>query len=183
MNKASTVHITTELGTDLSFSIRNRIPGYFVGQANKAGAIGSASFEVYVAPNEDTMNGVLYLDASFGYLGLVKSPIRIQFKDGRLISAVSDDDGADKLLDYIKSFNDEKMFKPGEFGIGLNRLSKCRGICYIEDESVYSTFHIGMGRNISLGGKQKAAGHFDIVTNRPTIYADNNLIMKDGELI
>ena len=75
------------------------------------------------------------------------------------------------------------MYKPGELGIGLNKLSKCRGVCYIEDESVYSTFHIGLGRNITLGGKQEAAGHFDIVTHKPTIYADNKAIMKNGKII
>ena len=75
------------------------------------------------------------------------------------------------------------MFKPGELGIGLNRISRTRGISYIEDESAYHTFHIGMGRNIGLGGKQEAAGHFDIVTNDPTIEAGNKLIMKDGELV
>lgn len=178
-----TIHVTTELGTNLSFSIKDRIPGYFNGCAKNPGEITSASFEVYVAPLENSMNGVLYLDGSYGYLGTVKNPIKIEFKNGKIISAESNDDGASKLMVYIKSFNDSKMFKPGEFGIGLNRKSKCRGICYIEDESTYSTFHIGMGRNITLGGKQKAAGHFDIVTHKPTIKADKTIIMKNGELV
>ena len=178
-----TIHVTTKLGTDLTFSIKDRIPGYFNGCATKPGQIGSASFEAYIAPLENSMNGVLYLDGSFGYLGTVKKPIKIEFVNGKLVNAESEDDGAKKLLDYIKSFNDEKMYKPGEFGIGLNRKSKCRGICYIEDESTYSTFHIGMGRNITLGGKQKAAGHFDIVTHKPTIEAGKTTIMKNGELI
>ena len=75
------------------------------------------------------------------------------------------------------------MWMNGEFGIGLNALSKCRGISYIEDESTYGTFHIGMGRNISLGGVQHAKGHFDIVTHNPTIWADGDCIMKDGEVV
>ena len=106
-----------------------------------------------------------------------------EFKNGKLVEATSEDEGANKLLEYIKTFHDDKMFKPGEFGIGLNKKSKCRGICYIEDESVYSTFHIGMGRNITLGGEQMAAGHFDIITHKPTIYADETIIMKDGEIV
>lgn len=39
-----------------------------------------------------------------------------------------------------------------------------------------------MGRNIALGGVQTAAGHFDIVTNKPNIYVDDMLIMKQGEI-
>lgn len=177
-----TIHITTKLGTDLSFSVKDRKAGAFVGEVKKREK-GSSSFEFYVAPIEDSMNGTLYLDASYGYIGLVKNPIKIEFKNGTMVSALSQDDSAKKLLDYIKTFNDKTMYKPGEFGIGLNRKSKCRGVCYIEDESVYSTFHIGMGRNLSLGGKQIAKGHFDIVTHKPNIYFDDKLIMKEGELL
>lgn len=181
LNNAETIHVTTKLGTDLTLSIKDRIAGAFTGEIEK-GNKGSASLEVYVAPIETTTNGVLYLDGSFGYIGTVKSPIKVEFKDGVLIKATSKDDGAKTLLDYIKRFNDETMFKPGEFGIGLNRKANCTGACYIEDESTYSTFHIGMGRNISLGGKQNAKGHFDIVTHKPTIYADDKLIMLDGQI-
>ena len=182
LNGAKSLHVTTALGTDLHLSIEGRKAGCFTGVVPKKSK-GSASFEVYIAPIEDSCNGTLYLDGSFGYIGTVKSPIKVQFRDGVMVSAESKDDGATTLTDYIKSFKDETMFKPGEFGIGLNKKSKCRGICYIEDESVYSTFHIGMGRNLSLGGKQVANGHFDIVTFKPTIYADEKLIMKDGEIV
>ena len=182
MSNGQNIRVTTKLGTDLSFSIKGRVPGSFCGNATKSKQVTSASFEVYVAPVEDSMNGILYLDASLGYEGLVNKPIVCEFKDGELVLAKSEDDGADRLIKYIESFNDKTMYKPGEFGIGLNKLSKIRGICYIEDESVYSTFHIGMGRNIALGGIQKAAGHFDIVTNKPNIYVDDMLIMKEGEI-
>ena len=182
LKDADKIRVTTKLGTDLNFSMKGRIPGSFYGQAKHSKQITSASFEVYVAPIEDSMNGVLYLDASLGYIGKVDSPIKIEFKDGSLISATSKDDGADKLINYIESFNDKTMYKPGEFGIGLNKMSKVRGVCYIEDESVYSTFHIGMGRNIALGGIQEAAGHFDIVTYKPNIYVDDLIIMKEGEI-
>lgn len=182
MKNSKQIRVTTSLGTDLTLSIKDRKASSFTGKIKKKQK-GSASFEVYVAPQEDSCNGTLYLDGSYGYIGLVKSPIKIEFKKGKLISATSKDSGANKLLDYIKSFKDELMFKPGEFGIGLNKKAKCRGICYIEDESTYGTFHIGMGRNLSLGGKQAAKGHFDIVTHKPTIYADNKLIMKNGVIV
>ena len=78
----------------------------------------------------------------------------------------------------MDSFEDPRIYVAGEFGIGLNTLSQCLGNCYIEDESTFSTFHIGMGRNLALGGIQDAAGHFDLVFHRPTIYADQTLIME-----
>ena len=183
MKDTKTIHVTTKKGTDLYFDIEGRNPGYFNGRAGRKGLIGSSSFEVFVAPNEGKTRGVLYLDGSFGYIGLVENTVKIVFENGRIVFAHSKGNDATKLMNYIKSFNSENMFKPGEFGIGLNRISKTRGVSYIEDESAFHTFHIGMGRNIGLGGKQEAAGHFDIVTHNPTITADKHLIMKEGELV
>ncbi len=182
MKDAKKIHVTTKKGTDLFFDIDKRKPGYFNGRAARKGLIGSSSFEVFVAPNEDKTQGVLYLDASFGYIGLVENTVKIIFENGKIVSAESEGSDAEKLMNYINSFNSGNMYKAGELGIGLNRLSKTRGVSYIEDESAYHTFHIGMGRNIGLGGKQEAAGHFDIVTNDPTITADGRIIMKDGEI-
>ena len=183
MKGSRKIHVTTRKGTDLSFDIEGRNPGYFNGKAARKGLIGSSSFEVFVAPNEDKTEGVLYLDASFGYLGLVENTVKIIFKDGKIVNARSKGNDAYKLMNYIDSFNSENMYKAGELGIGLNRISKTRGVSYIEDESAFHVFHIGMGRNKGLGGKQDAAGHFDIVTNDPTITADGKPIMVDGEIV
>ena len=183
MKNGKLVHITTAKGTDLYFDIEGRKPGYFNGKADRKGLIGSSSFEVFVAPNEDETRGVLYLDASFGYIGLVENTVKIVFENGRIKSAHSKGNDATRLMNYIESFNSQNMYKPGELGIGLNRISKTRGVSYIEDESAFHTFHIGMGRNFGLGGKQDAAGHFDIVTNNPTISVDGKTIMKDGEIV
>ena len=182
LRKTKRVHITTDLGTDLTFWIEGRKPGLYNGMTNKPGQISSSSFEVYVAPIENNTEGTLILDGSLGYIGTVEKPIHIEFHRGKLI-ILDDHKDAVRLKRYIDSFEDETMWINGELGIGLNALSKCRGVSYIEDESTYGTFHIGMGRNITLGGQQQAAGHFDIVAHKPTITADNICIMKDGIIV
>jgi len=52
-----------------------------------------------------------------------------------------------------------------------------------EIESAYGTCHLGFGRNIALGGNYEANGHFDVVMLKPTIYADNRMIMEDGVMV
>ena len=64
---------------------------------------------------------------------------------------------------YMEDYQDPRIYIAGELGIGLNSCSQCLGNCYIEDESAYGTFHVGLGRNIALGGIQNAKGHFDLV--------------------
>ena len=181
LNPAEEIRVTTALGTDLTFRKRGRTGGCYCGQAEHRGIVSSASFEVYIPIEERETEGRLVLDGSLGYLGLVSAPLEISFRKGRLSADEASPDGA-KLLRYMRGFRSANMFQAAEFGIGLNSVSRCRGVSYIEDESTYHTFHIGMGRNITLGGVQEAAGHFDIVTHRPTITADGTLIMKDGDV-
>ena len=181
LNRADAIRITTERGTDLRFFKRGRKGGVYCGVAAHRGAIGSASFEVYIPIEEHETEGRMILDGSLGYLGLVESPIEVTFSRGRLQTDRSTPDGA-RLLSYIEHFGCENLYQAAELGIGLNALSRCRGVSYIEDESAYQTFHIGLGRNLTLGGQQDAAGHFDIVAHCPTLEADGVVLMRDGHL-
>lgn len=179
LRRAEHVHVTTALGTDLHFSKRGRTPGLFNGLTDSPGKAGSSSFEIYVGIEETETNGRAIVDGSLGYLGRPTVPIPLLFRAGRLTEIGGA--GGEALRRYMNSFGDPGIYVAGELGIGLNRLSRCAGNCYIEDESTFTTFHIGMGRNISLGGVHDAAGHFDFVFHLPTIYADDTLIMRDGQ--
>ena len=154
----SHVHITTPSGTDLTLSVRDRNPGMFNGITATHGACGSASFELFVPPQERETNGIVVLDGSMGYIGLVTEPLRLVFRDGVLAEIPASPSGK-RLRDFLESFQDPRMYRVAELGIGLNQFAKCRGASYIEDESSYGTFHLGFGRNLSLGGTQDAPGH------------------------
>jgi len=182
LNKANDIHITTKLGTDLYLTKNNRTAKYFCGECNRKSTIASSSFEVFLAPNEGKAQGSIVMDGAVGYIGKINSQTKLTVKDGFIIDIQETKDGL-RLKEFMDSFNDTNIYSIGELGIGLNQKSKCDGICYIEDESTYSTFHIGMGRNFSLGGKQDAKGHFDIIVHKPNIYADDKLIMENGLLV
>lgn len=179
LRREASLHVTTALGTDLTFSIKGRTPGVFRGVASRPGICASASFEVFIPPVETETNGVLVLDGSMGYIGLVSRPLTLTFRNGYLVDIPDDPDGR-RLRRFMEEFHDPEMYCASEFGIGLNQLALCRGASYIEDESAYGTFHIGFGRNLALGGTHNAAGHFDVVTHRPTITAGRTVIMRDG---
>ena len=178
LRRAQRVRVTTALGTDLVFGKRGRDPGLFTGLADRPGKAGSSSFEIYIGIEESVTSGRAVVDGSLGYLGRPDAPIPLVFRNGRLVD-ISGEAG-EKLRRYVNSFEDLGIYVAGELGIGLNKISRCEGNCYIEDESAFTTFHIGMGRNLALGGVHDAAGHFDLVFKFPTIYADDTLIMRDG---
>ncbi len=179
---STVINVTTSLGTDINFYKRNRKPGFFNGVVKDGKGYSSASIEVYVPIEETKTEGILILDGSYGYIGKVENPVRIDFSKGR-IQYIEKSKCGNILSDYIELYNDTEMYVASEFGIGLNTFSKCVGSCYIEDESAYGTFHIGLGRNLALGGVHEATGHFDLVTLEPDIYVDNRKIMENGKII
>lgn len=179
LRKSNHIHVTTALGTDLHFDITDRFPGIFHGSLWEPGKCSSSSFEIYIPPIEFKTTGCLILDGSMGYIGLVDQPLEIIFENG-YIKHIDDTPDGRRLKKYIESFQDLEMYCAAEFGIGLNTISQCRGVSYIEDESTYGTFHIGFGRNLALGGCHNAAGHFDLVTHNPTIVVGDKVIMKNG---
>lgn len=178
---ASKVNIKTSLGTDLQLSIKGRKAGFFNGCCRDGNGLSSASVEVYTSIVENSTQGTFVLDGSMGYIGIVKSPVAIRLCGGK-ITEIENNESGRRLKEYIRRFQDARMYTASEFGIGLNTYSRCLGRCYIEDESAYGTFHIGFGRNIALGGVQDAVGHFDLVAHNADIYVDNQMVMDQGKI-
>lgn len=179
---SSMLHITTNIGTDIRVYKRDRMPGFFNGVAKDGNGFSSASFEIYVPIEETETEGEMIVDGSLGYIGRPEEPIKVKFSKGNIVEIEQNPSG-DRLKKYIDEYNDSNMYVSSELGIGLNSYAKCEGNCYIEDESAYGTFHIGLGRNIALGGTHEANGHFDLVSLKPDIYADNRKIMHQGRII
>lgn len=176
------VHVTTPAGTDLTCAKEGRNPGFFNGVLKDGKGYSSASIEVYVPIEETKTEGIMVLDGSLGYIGRAEEPTRIVFREGRIVEIEKTPTGK-RLIEYMEDYRDPRIYIGGELGIGLNSYSQCLGNCYIEDESAYGTFHIGLGRNIALGGVQNANGHFDLVCHEPSIYTDNRQIMQQGKII
>lgn len=182
LHYCSVIHVTTPAGTDLKVYKHGREPGFFNGVVKDGKGFSSASIEVYVPIEETKTEGIMVVDGSLGYIGRPTEPTRIVFSKGKIVD-IEDTPTGIRLRQYMEEFNDPGIYVGGELGIGLNSYSKCEGNCYIEDESAYGTFHIGVGRNIGLGGVREANGHFDLVCLEPDIYTDNRKIMDQGKII
>ena len=176
------VHVYDEKGTDLAFDIDKRRVGIEVGtledcfSSGKECEVDVPSGEVYVAPIETSANGVLTVEEFRGYS--IQNLI-LRFKEGKII-----DFKAEKGYDVFRGLLDKAegdKDRIAEFGIGINYGMSRTGY-RIYDEKALGTAHIAIGNNVHLGGENKASIHWDFVLYKPSIEADNVLIMKKGML-
>lgn len=178
-DRASSLKVTSSLGTDITLDISGRFGIADTGILTEKCAFGNLpAGESMIAPVEDKGNGTLVVDGVIGHLGVLETPITLEIENGKIIS-IQGDDG--KLQEFLNNFN-ANVDKIAEFGVGTNKLTKLCGnpLC---DEKVFSTVHFGFGNNLFMGGQQDCNMHFDMIINNPTVYLDDKCIIKDGKHI
>jgi leucyl aminopeptidase (aminopeptidase T) len=183
LNGRKMIHITDLNGTDLSFSIENRRVSIEVGTLEECFSTGNEceveipAGEVYVAPLENSAYGTLVTDEvrDFNIRRL-----QMNFEKGRIIR-FNAEKGKASFQNLLEKAQGDKD-RIAEFGVGINYGMKPVGI-RICDEKALGTVHIAIGNNTHLGGINEASIHMDFILYKPTIKADNTLIMKEGHVI
>jgi aminopeptidase len=197
LDKAVSVHVSSEKGTDLTIGLRNRMAESDDGDFRRPGTGGNLpAGEVYISPELGSSQGTIAFDGSIslekGDL-IIKNPIIARVKDNFVTSLEGGEEarileatlqsGRDNALAMVKSgkldpiAGDEYAKNArnlGELGIGLNRKAEIVGNM-LEDEKVYSTCHIAIGANYD--DDAKAMIHLDGLIKFPTIIAR----MGDGK--
>jgi leucyl aminopeptidase (aminopeptidase T) len=182
LEKGKFVRITAPAGTNISFSIEGRTAYASKGLFHQKGESGNLpTGETYLAPVEGTTNGILVVDGSMAGLGLIKNAnIKIQIENG-YATKITGGTLAKKLKKQLDSVGKE-AYNIAEFGIGTNDSAKLSGIL-LEDEKVMGTIHIALGNNVSMGGSVNVPIHLDGVVKKPTVWLDDELLIKNGKLL
>jgi leucyl aminopeptidase (aminopeptidase T) len=170
------VNIQTKLGTDLTVSTEGRHWYKDTGICHKKGEfMNLPAGEVFIAPKEKTALGKLIIDGAFWEK--LENPVEIDVKDGfaRRIS------GTKEIAKQVSKRGKEGR-NIAEVGIGMNPKAKIIGNV-LEDEKVMGTVHVALGDNSTFGGRVKAGIHVDGIIKKPTMIADDKVIMEDGELM
>lgn len=178
---ASEVHVTSDKGTDITFSVDGcsafSLDGYF---HENYGFATLPPGESPTHPAEGTANGTIVIDVSMDNLGQLSEPITLEIEDG-FVTDVNGGEQADELRTLIKE-SDENAGNLAEFAIGTNPKAKLIGNL-AEDKKRAGTVHFAIGDNESLGGSLKSEIHLDGVVRTPTVYLDDQVVVDDGELV
>lgn len=186
LRNAERLRITTKEGTDLLLGVSERIfsDDVYVTPGNMCNL---PCGEIYCAPEETEANGVVVVNASIGDIGLLKQPLKISIKNGKVANFDSEDKNLINKITELTEI-DEDAKKIGELGIGVNPKARIKGNM-LEDEKAIGTAHIALGNNEDFpGGQNKSKIHRDYLFYKPTIeafYKDkkNKIIVKDGEFL
>ena len=176
------VHVTSPEGTDIEFSLEGCKFGLVYDGICRQG-----EFDAVPAGTVGTLpspgNGVVVIDGSLDDYGLVRSPIKLSIKDGKITGIGGDGPEAvwlNKVMKKQLDAGDKNATHWAEFVIGLNpRAQVCGSV--IEDERHLGAVSVGWGRDTHLGGTFEGTYHGDATLLNPTIAIDNIVIMKDGE--
>ncbi len=167
-------------GTDLRFSIKG-IPAVICG-----GDRNIPDGEVFSCPVRDSVEGHVTFNAPSIYQGIAFDGIRLDFKDGKIVDATSNEtQKLNKILD-----SDPGARYVGEFSLGFNPrvFQPMRDILF--DEKIAGSFHLTPGQAYEEADNgNRSQVHWDMVSiQRPDygggeIYFDGKLVRKDGRFV
>lgn len=177
LNKTSKLRIVGEK-TDITFSTTGRKWISCCGLNNYPDG------EVFTSPVEDSANGEIYFDFPAIYRGNESHKIHLKLENGKVVEAK-----AEKGEDFLNSMldMDEGARFVGEIAIGTNEMVQDVTGNILFDEKIGGSIHMAVGSSYpETGGKNVSGLHWDIIKNMKNggeIYADDNLIYKDGKFL
>lgn len=205
---ATSVHITSPGGTDVTIGIKGRDLLFDNGDFSKPGTGGNIpAGEVFISPVVGTTEGTIVYDGSMTFFdgdALVESPITCKVEEG-FVTSITGGASAKRLLKTVTDAENKAMamekegklpqgqgsvYKKnarniGELGIGLNPSALITGNM-LEDEKAFHTCHFAIGENYDNDAPSLI--HLDGVVREPTIvvnYDDKEsvTILDNGNLL
>jgi leucyl aminopeptidase (aminopeptidase T) len=170
------VRVTSETGTDLTFSVGEAESVLPVG--NDFGPVPLWS-EVAFAVTEGTAEGTVVVDGFLTGVGVVKEPVRWEVKKG-IVTEIRGGEEAE-LLKKIVANADENATRIGEFGIGVSDKEIREGA---REKGALGTVHFAMGDNKAYpGGTNRSNVHLDAVVYKPIIEVNGKVVFEKDKLI
>ncbi len=184
LTEASNVRVTNPAGTDLTFSLEGRSGNSHPCIVDAPGFTAVPNIEANTSPLEGTPNGTLVVDGSIPYygIGVIDEPVRLQINEG-FVRSIDGGPQAAALRDLLAAQDDRWVYNVAQFAIGLN--PQCTEFTgeMLNDEGVNGTVHIGIGTSSNLGGTVQAKTHFDAIIRAPSVWLDDGLVIRDGEVL
>jgi leucyl aminopeptidase (aminopeptidase T) len=171
LDKASDVHITCPAGTNLDLRV-----------AGRKALVDTDTMphgEAYIAPLEDSAEGVAVIEKAF-FRGRPVDKFRLTFSDGRVVNVDAPDPADSASFREVLAVSNGDKDRIAEFAIATNP-GVTEPIGYLPlDEKISGSVHIAVGMNDRFGGRNKSNLHQDFVIIQPTVWFDGKVVIENG---
>lgn len=195
LHKAETVRITSEAGTDITMSKKGRPGNAQVGFADVPGSWDNFGWgDINCAPLEYTATGTLIVEPAdiIPTINIwVQDPLKITMKDG-YITNIEGGAEARRLQDHLDSFDEKEGFGTSHIGFGLHEKTTPTHLGS-HTHSAYGSVLFAFGKNYGFGnkltryfsfyGERKASSHTHITVFKHDFYLDDELMVKNGDVV
>ncbi|MEA3229836.1 MAG: aminopeptidase [archaeon] len=189
VNNAKTIHVTTQVGTDLTAEFDKDIRWIICdGNITKSKLTNLPDGEVFTCPKN--VNGIAVIDGVIGdcfdkkFGRLKKNPVTLKIVNGRVLKISCENKNIEnELSEHIKK--DKNSNRIGEFAIGTNTGIK-KIIGNILQDEKFPGVHMAIGDSYSeiTGSDWNSSIHSDCVMLNCTVTVDNKkTIMKNSRFI
>lgn len=137
------------------------------------------SGEIAFVPYSSGLSGSIYLDHCELDFTEAKG-IHLQVENG-IVTDCRIESGDNRLEEYFKT-SDRLRKTISQVGFGLNPAA--RSMSYIPrlDAKVFGSFHLSFGGNLAIGGDVSGYTTWDIITEKPKVTCNNNVIIENGSI-
>jgi len=180
--RARSARVTTPLGTDMRYALGHPVT-CIDGICDKPGELDFFPPGLFLSvPMEGGVSGRAVVDGAITQIGRLAAPVTMTFEGSRLIRIDGGSEAA-QLERLLASLEDENAYRFAAWGIGTNPGAALVGADpSFEGERIYGWSHVSTGSNASFpGGTVRAKIHLDGIVSSPTVYLDDELILKDGQ--
>jgi len=189
--RSETIQVTTEAGTDLTFSIGDRPVTKQNGNASKDAMknarnridleIELPAGAIRVAPLEETVSGKMFIPSLLTGNGEVKD-LKLEIKNGKIVKYEAKS-GIEDFKSILKSQDALNYFR--EFGLGVNPA------LIIPDEYEFIPYYgygagivrLSLGNNLEIGGNVGGSGVQWLFFPKATVIVGDKIIVKNGALM
>ncbi|MGH8673340.1 MAG: peptidase M29 [Burkholderiales bacterium] len=189
---ASTMHVTSSAGTDLTIRVAGARIGGVWGYTEKPGTLSHWPGGLCLCfPAAASVNGTLVLapgDLNLTFKRYLEAAVRLTVKDDYVTAIEGNSLDAELMREYFAAWGDREAYAVSHVGWGVNPRARWEALAMYDRRDVNGTEQRAFAGNFlySTGANEVAErhtlGHYDLPLRHCTIGLDGKTIVEDGRL-
>jgi 2,5-dihydroxypyridine 5,6-dioxygenase len=193
LQAASTMHVTSPAGTDLTVDLAGAFCAGSVGYTNEPGDIAHWPGGLVLAfPAAGSVSGTVVLapgDVNLTFKEYVRSEVSLVIEDDRITAIGGDGPDAQLFAGYLAAFGEPDAYATSHVGWGMNTAARWESLALFDKSQTNGTELRAVAGSFlySTGANEVARrfcrGHFDLPMRHCTVALDGEVVVDHGELV